>query len=450
VSVPEAADEQAGWRERLRQEELNGFAFAFKARTIALCVIALWVVISSSVGRLPVLMGAAVLFLLVGWLAYSSRRSRHALLIQSACAFVDVAIVVFASHLPDGDWYQWALQSWMRRSAFLYLVAYIACSALTFSVTIVLVSGLAAVLGQLASFAFVIYAAQRVDSFQGFAAADPYDLLRQIMAAQNVEPWVFMANQIVLLGVTTGLIAGGIWRARRHVERAVQAEVRTRNLGRYFSPQVAAQLAETAGTPGTGTVHKAAVLFVDVIGSTRAMEGVAPERVINAVRAYHERVAPIVFRHGGMIDKFLGDGIMAVFGAPHEDPADAYDAILCAAVILDTMAAWSAERAERGLVTNTIGIGLHFGMVVQGNVGIADRLEFTTLGDTVNVANRLEGMTRQYDADILLSRETIDAAEAFQPLPPGLKARMRDLGSLPIAGREAPVHVFGITRKIQS
>jgi len=224
--------------------------------------------------------------------------------------------------------------------------------------------------------------------------------------------------------------------------------VRTRNLGRYFSPQVAAQLAETAGTPGTGTVHKAAVLFVDVIGSTRAMEGVAPERVINAVRAYHERVAPIVFRHGGMIDKFLGDGIMAVFGAPNEDPADAYDAILCAAVILDTMAAWSAERAERGLVTNTISIGLHFGMVVQGNVGIADRLEFTTLGDTVNVANRLEGMTRQYDADILLSRETIEAAEAFQPLPPGLKARMRDLGSLPIAGREAPVHVFAITRKI--
>jgi len=107
VSVPEAADEQAGWRERLRQEELNGFAFAFKARTIALCVIALWVVVSSSVGRLPVLMGAAVLFLAVGWLAYASRRSRHALLIQSACAFVDVAIVVFASHLPDGDWYSY-------------------------------------------------------------------------------------------------------------------------------------------------------------------------------------------------------------------------------------------------------------------------------------------------------------------------------------------------------
>ena len=73
---------------------------------------------------------------------------------------------------------------------------------------------------------------------------------------------------------------------------------------------------------------------------------------------------------------------------------------------------------------------------------------FQAPSDTVNVANRLEGMTRQYDADILLSRETIEAAESFQPLPSGLKARMRDLGTLPISGREAPVHVFAITRKV--
>jgi adenylate cyclase len=448
--MADTTGEQAGWRERLRQEELNGFAFAFKARTIALGVVVLWVIVSSTVSRLPVLMAAALLFFLVGWLAYASRRHRHALLIQGACAVVDAAIIVVASHLPERDWYSWALESWMRRSAFLYLVAYVASSALTFSVAIVVVSGVAAVLGQLASFVFVLYAASHVDSFQGFAANSAYDLLRQLTAMQNVEPWVFMVNQLVLLAVTTGLIAGAIWRARRHVERAVQAEVRTRNLGRYFSPQVAAQLAETPGAPGTGRVHKAAVMFVDVIGSTRSMEGVAPERVINAVRAYHERVVPIVFRHGGMIDKFLGDGLMAVFGAPQEDAADAYDAILCAAVILDTMDAWGAERAQRGQVTNNVGIGLHFGSVVQGNVGIADRLEFTTLGDTVNVANRLESMTRQHDAPILLSRETVEAAERFQALPPGLKARMRDLGVLPLAGHEAPVHVFAIRRKSPS
>ena len=438
---------QEAWRDRLRQEELKGFAFAFKARTIALGVVVLWVLVSSTAGRLPMLMGAAALFMLVGWIAYAGRNSRHALLIQGICAVLDVAIVVAASHMPEKDGYEWALQSWMRRSAFLYLVAYVASSALTFSVVVVLVAGVAAILGQLASFAYVMYAAEKIDSFQGLAAANAYDLLRQMTVMQGVEPWVFMANQLVLLAVTTGLIAGAIWRARRHVERAVQAEARTRNLGRYFSPEVAARLAENAGAPGTGKVHDAAVLFVDVIGSSRRMEGVAPERVIDAVRAYHERVVPIVFRHGGSIDKFLGDGIMAVFGAPEETPADAYDSILCATVILDTMDAWSADRSQRGLMSTRVGIGLHYGRVVQGNVGIADRLEFTTLGETVNVASRLESMTRPFGTGIVLSRDTIEAAERFKPLPAGLKARMRDLGMQPISGHEASLHLFAIDRK---
>jgi adenylate cyclase len=99
------------------------------------------------------------------------------------------------------------------------------------------------------------------------------------------------------------------------------------------------------------------------------------------------------------------------------------------------------------MMANSVGIGLHFGSVVQGNVGIADRLEFTTLGDTVNVANRLEGMTRQFDAGVLLSRELLEAAEGFKELPPGLKKRIRDLGPQAIAGHEAPVHIFALVRK---
>ncbi len=445
--MPEQASDEAGWRDRLRQEEMNGFAFAFKARSVALGVIVLWVLVSSSWNRLPWLVGAAALFMGVGWAAYASRRHRRALLIQGLCAVADVAIVVLASHLPEKDWYGWALQSWLRRSAFLYLVAYVTSSALNFSVVIVLVSGAAAIAGQVASFAFVIYAARHVDSFQGFAAASGYDLLRQLMAAQDIEPWVFMANQVVMLAVTTGLIAAGLWRARRHVERAVQAEAHTRSLGRYFSPEIAARLADDPAALDAARIHNAAVLFVDLIGSTRRMEAAPPDRVIGAIRAYHERVVPIVFRHGGSIDKFLGDGIMAVFGAPDETPADAYDAVLCAVVILDTMDAWSAERSRLGQMATSVGIGLHFGTVVQGNVGTSSRLEFTTLGDTVNVANRLEGMTRQYDAGILLSKETIDAAERFKELPRGLKRRLRDLGPLPIAGHEAPVHVFAVARR---
>jgi adenylate cyclase len=436
-----------GWLQRLHEEELSGFAFAFKARAIALGVVFLWVVLSSSWTRLPVLIAAMALFFAVGWIGYATRRSRYMLAIQAVCALVDVAIIVLASHYPEHDWYEWALQSWLRRSAFLYLVAYVAASALIFSVKIVLVAGAAALLGQLASFAFVLHSAERVDSFRGFTAQGALDLLRQLIEVQGIDdPVVFMANQLVLLAITTGLIAAAIWRARRHVERAVLAETERANLGRYFSPNVVERLASDVRGLEAGRAQDAAVIFVDVIGSTRRMEAITPEEVINLIRAFHRRMVPIVFRHNGSVDKFLGDGLMAVFGAPEKTPYEARDALLCAVEILDTIDQWRDQLIAVGRVATTVGIGIHYGPVIQGNVGIADRMEFTTLGDTVNVASRLESMTRQFDAGILLSLETVAAAERSSPLPAELKARCRDLGLQPIVGH-APIHIIAIDRR---
>lgn len=194
-------------------------------------------------GRLPFLLGAIAIFFLVGWLGYASRKSPYMLAIQSVCAVIDVSIIVLASHYPESNLYEWALQSWLRRSAFLYLVAYVAASALIFSVKVVLVAGVTAFLGQLVSFAFVLYSAEHVDSFRGFTAPNALELLRQLIEVQSIDPVVFMLNQLVLLAITTGLIAGAIWRARRHVERAVMAEAERANLGRYFSPNVVERLA---------------------------------------------------------------------------------------------------------------------------------------------------------------------------------------------------------------
>ena len=288
-----------GWLQRLHEEELSGFAFAFKARAIALGVVFMWVVFSSSWTRLPVLIAAMALFFAVGWIGYATAKSRYMLAIQAVCALVDVAIIVLASHYPEHDWYEWALQSWLRRSAFLYLVAYVAASALTFSVKIVLVTGAAALVGQLASFAFVLYSAEHVDSFRGFTAPSALALLRQLIEVQGIDPVVFMANQLVLLAITTGLIAGAIWRARRHVERAVMAETERANLGRYFSPNVVERLASDVRGLEAGRAQDAAVMFVDVIGSTRRMEAITPEEVITIIRAFHRRIVPIVFRHNG-------------------------------------------------------------------------------------------------------------------------------------------------------
>lgn len=401
---------------------------------------------SSSWGRLPFLIGAIAIFFLVGWLGCATRRSRHRLAIQAICAVVDVAIIVVGSHYPESDWHEWALQSWLRRSAFLYLVAYVAASALTFSVGIVLIAGGAAFVGLLGSFAFVLHSAERVDSFGGFTAPNALELLRQLMQVLGVDPVVFMISQLLLLAITTGLIAGAIWRARRHVERAVMAETERANLGRYFSPGVVEHLASDVRGLEAGRAQDAAVMFVDVIGSMRRMEAVTPEEVIAIIRAFHRRIVPIVFRHNGSVDKFLGDGLMAVFGAPEKTPDEARDALLCAVEILDTIDQWRDQRIAVGKVATTVCIGIHYGPVIQGNVGIADRLEFTTLGDTVNVASRLESMTRQFDAGILLGLEALAAAERSGPLPAELKARCRDLDLQPIVGH-TPIHIIAIDRR---
>jgi adenylate cyclase len=445
-SIRTDRDTPPGWLQRLHEEELSGFAFAFKARAIALGVVFIWLVFSSSWTRLPVLIAAMAVFFVVGWIGYATRKSRYMLVIQAVCALVDVAIIVLASHYPEHDWYEWALQSWLRRSAFLYLVAYVAASALTFSVRIVLVAGGAAFVGQLASFAFVLHSAEHVDSFRGFTASNALELLRQLIEVQGVDPVVFMLNQLVLLAITTGLIAGAIWRARGHVERAVLAETERANLGRYFSPNVVERLASDVRGLEAGRAQDAAVMFVDVIGSTRRMEAVTPEEVITIIRAFHRRIVPIVFRHNGSVDKFLGDGLMAVFGAPEKTPDEARDALLCAVEILDTIDQWRDRLVAVGRVATTVGVGIHFGPVIQGNVGIADRLEFTTLGDTVNVASRLESMTRQFDAGILMSLEVLQAAERSSPLPAELRARCRDLGLQPIVGH-APIHIIAIDRR---
>src|SRR4029453_17149260 len=324
--IPPGRHAPPGLLQGVAGERLSGFPFAFKARAIALGVVFIWLIFSSSWTRLPVLIAAMALFFVVGWIGYATRKSRYMLVIQAVCALVDVAIIVLASHYPEHDWYEWALQSWLRRSAFLYLVAYVAASALTFSVKIVLVTGAAALLGQLASFAFVLHSAEHVDSFRGFTAQGALDLLRQLIEVQGIDPVVFMVNQLVLLAITTGLIAGAIWRPRRHVERAVMAETERANLGRYFSPNVVERLASDVRGLEAGRAQDAAVMFVDVIGSTRRMEAITPEQVIAIIRAFHRRMVPIVFRHNGSGGKFLGVGVMSGFGAPERVPGEARDA----------------------------------------------------------------------------------------------------------------------------
>ena len=175
-----------------------------------------------------------------------------------------------------------------------------------------------------------------------------------------------------------------------------------------------------------------AVLFGDIVGFTQWAEPRRPTEVIGLLRQVHARLEQAVFEHGGTLDKFVGDGVMATFGTPEPGPRDAANGLACVHAILADFERWNATRAAAGESEVRIALGLHYGAVVVGDIGTERRLELAVLGDTVNVASRLERLTRELDCHAVVSDAVVqalpgdaDAAALVGPLTQAAPQRLR-------------------------
>lgn len=174
------------------------------------------------------------------------------------------------------------------------------------------------------------------------------------------------------------------------------------NLSRYFSPNVVEQLSQNDEPLKQVRIENVAVLFIDIVGFTRLAAGRDPHEVIALLRGFHGRMEREVFRHSGTLDKYLGDGLMATFGTPEPGDRDASNALDCARAMQDSLAVWNTERRRLGEPEIHAGIGIHYGETLLGDIG-ANRLEYAVIGTAVNVAARLEEMTRGLKAEIVMS-----------------------------------------------
>ena len=186
---------------------------------------------------------------------------------------------------------------------------------------------------------------------------------------------------------------------------------------------------------GVGETVRAALLCADLRGFTALSEAAPPAAVIAALDAWFDRIAGAVHAFGGEVLKFIGDGMLAIFPVAGDSPGAACDAALSAvAAARAGMAHLDAERRRQGLPPLPFGAAVHLGEILWGNIGAADRLDFTAIGPAVNLVSRLEGLCRPLDRAVLVSGAA--AAEARAPLIP--------LGTHELRGIASPCAVFTV------
>ncbi len=247
-------------------------------------------------------------------------------------------------------------------------------------------------------------------------------------------------DKILAILLVTSITAYTLKRARDTLFTAVSQSQATKDLSKFFDSEIAKKItgAEEGLIAGYGEIRKAAIIFTDMRGFTKASANLSPTELIALLGEYQKLLIPVIRKHGGNIDKFMGDGILASFGAVSASQTYAADVLRAVDDIQIASQAWSKQRQKEGLAPVGIGAGIAVGDVVFGIIGHEDRLEYTVISETVNLAAKLEKHNKAENAHALTTKSTLDLAlaQGYQP-PHAQEIRLkRD-----VAGASEPIDV---------
>lgn len=245
-----------------------------------------------------------------------------------------------------------------------------------------------------------------------------------------------MASGVMVLSILGVSVVSLITRATDLVSIATEENARLDALSRFLAPTVIKQINADDGRALRGEERVISVLFADIRGFTTLSEHLAPREVVALLNDYFTRMSTVIFRHEGTLDKFVGDGVMAYFGAPSAQDDQADRAVLCAIEMQEAVGLLNVERASRGASAIRIGIGVHTGSAMVGIIGPDKRKQYTAIGDTVNVAARVEGLTKVCGRPILVSAATLDLVKGTYSVD--------RVGDIDIRGRAETLEVFAV------
>jgi adenylate cyclase len=216
-----------------------------------------------------------------------------------------------------------------------------------------------------------------------------------------------------------------------------------REMARFFSPEIARQIAhDRTGLVIASNRRPITVLFSDIRNFTSISEGLPPEEVVELLREYFNTMVPIVLKHGGTLDKYVGDALMGLFGAPLAQGDHAIRALRAALEMVAQLPLLSPKWEARSGRPLQIGVGVNSGEAVVGVMGADSRREYSAIGDTVNLASRLEGVTKDFKTPIVVSHATVLAL--------GDRFRVRELSELKVKGRQESVRVYAVDGELDA
>ena len=345
--------------------------------------------------------------------AYRSRIPEPLLYVS---VIVDMGLLlgmIWAFHIQ----YQQPPSFYLKAPTLLYVFIFIALRALRFEARFVIVAGIVAAVGWMTLAAYSIFRADGMSMIT-------HDYVHYMKSNSILIGAEF--EKIVIILTVTAIMALAINRARKLLVSSVVEETAVRDLSRFFSPEIARQItaSEQEISIGKGQLRESAILMVDIRGFTRLASVIKPDDLICLLADYQSNMVPIIQGHGGTIDKFLGDGIMATFGAAVTSETFAADALKAVDAIMNAADNWSADLQANHQPPLKIGAAVTTGRVIFGAVGDTSRMEYTVIGDAVNLAAKLEKHTKSEKVRALCTASAYETArkQGYQP-PVGRKIR---------------------------
>ena len=431
-------------REALSENKREGLLLAVRARWVALTIIALllpylnfaWEMLYYEI----LLLGFAV----IGWAQLRVGRvaqSRRELLL----ILCDFALLTFVLVVPnpflDGLWptaFQYEV------SEFGYFYVLLAAATMAYSWRTILTIGTWTSILWLVALVLVVQFGMEIPELSQKVAVAFAGYERMLDFVDPNDPKISKRiEEIVLFMIIAGILALNARRTNQLIIRQAEVSRERANLARHFPPNIVDQMAERDQPLGSVRSQVVAVMFVDIVGFTRVAERQTPEEIVDLLREFHGRMENAVFNQNGTLDKFLGDGLMVTFGTPDSGRHDASNAIQCGRIMLADIDQWNREREETGADPIKISIGVHYDRVVLGNIGSARRLEYAVLGDTVNVASRLEELTRTLGVRMVVSDDLVKAVRNDAAADDGnMLSGLSDGGPQSVRGRDEQIAVW--------